>query len=215
MMRRLAGWVGVLIISRAVSVGACFTVYADGDATFDEAGKPYEPDDTVFPDRPMQPTADRRGPWQYTVGAGDTLSDSWTPDHGRSYDLSVYGPNGMLNRFKGRLTPILSGEARPEVRLMQDGVTGDVTLLLSNIGFRPCYLTVANGYSGEPPRHHVLWPGALVRDRWSLRASAGWFDLNVTAGTGDGFLRRFAGHVETGRPSLTDPKLGGPAVETI
>jgi phospholipase C len=201
--------------ANAGTVGACFSVYADGGATFDETGKPYEPDDTVFPDRPMQPTVDRRGPWQYTIGAGDTLSDSWTPDHGRSYDLSVYGPNGMLNRFKGRLTPMLSGEARPEVRLMQDGVTGDVTLLLSNTGFRPCYLTVANGYSAEPPRHLYLRPGALVRDRWSLRGSSGWFDLSVTAGTGDGFLRRFAGHVETGRPSLTDPKLGGPAVEFV
>jgi phospholipase C len=35
--------------------------------------------------------------------------------------------------------------------------------------------------------------------------SNGWYDLSVTADRDGAFLRRFAGHVETGRASTSDP----------
>jgi phospholipase C len=38
--------------------------------------------------------------------------------------------------------------------------------------------------------------------------SDGWYDLSVVS-DGDGtFLRRLAGHVETGRTTMTDPAIG-------
>ena len=35
----------------------------------------------------------------------------------------------------------------------------------------------------------------------------GWYDLSVTSDQDDAFLRRLAGHVETGRPSTSDPAI--------
>jgi phospholipase C len=60
-------------------------------------------------------------------------------------------------------------------------------------------------YPKGAPREHVLAPGARVVDVWSVKDSAGWYDLAVTAAGSATFLRRLAGRVETGRPSTSDP----------
>ncbi|MBV8628018.1 MAG: DUF756 domain-containing protein, partial [Paraburkholderia sp.] len=41
-----------------------------------------------------------------------------------------------------------------------------------------------------------------------LRNAYGWYDLQVTVNTDASFARRLAGHVETGRSSMSDPALG-------
>jgi phospholipase C len=40
-----------------------------------------------------------------------------------------------------------------------------------------------------------------------LRDSQFWYDLAVACDQDSTFLRRLAGHVETGRPSTSDPAL--------
>jgi phospholipase C len=48
--------------------------------------------------------------------------------------------------------------------------------------------------------------------RVELERSAHWYDFTVLVRGLPGFRRRFAGRVETGRDSLSDPALGGPAL---
>jgi phospholipase C len=50
--------------------------------------------------------------------------------------------------------------------------------------------------------------GKVIRHRWSLQHSANWYDFSVTADRVDGFERRFAGRVETGKHGLSDPAMG-------
>ncbi|MGJ7526963.1 phosphocholine-specific phospholipase C [Variovorax sp. GB1P17] len=201
------------------AAGAGFIVYANNRATFNVADKAYEPDDTVFPDRTFTDADDRRGPWQYSVEAGKTLSDSWTPEAaggtGAVYDFSVYGPNGFLNQFKGQLAAPSDTAARPEARACYDVVNGHLVLTLSNAGKSACTFFVANGYDSKDSRSLVVQPDASVHDTWNLSASAQWFDVRITTDAQSGFLRRFAGHVETGRHSLTDPRIGGVAVDSL
>ena len=60
---------------------------------------------------------------------------------------------------------------------------------------------------GQDRRSLELRPGASVEERWHLSQSFGWYELSVTA-VGDGaFLRRLAGHLETGRSSVSDPAI--------
>lgn len=40
-----------------------------------------------------------------------------------------------------------------------------------------------------------------------LGGSRRWYDLTVTAEGDKAFLRRFAGHVENGRPGVSDPAI--------
>jgi phospholipase C len=48
--------------------------------------------------------------------------------------------------------------------------------------------------------------GARRTRRWPLRH--GWYDVTITCAGDDVFARRLAGHVENGRPSVTDPAMG-------
>jgi phospholipase C len=43
---------------------------------------------------------------------------------------------------------------------------------------------------------------------WNLDSTGWWYDLMVTSNTDPSFLRRFAGRVETGRHSVSDPAMG-------
>jgi phospholipase C len=45
-------------------------------------------------------------------------------------------------------------------------------------------------------------------EAWSIAPMAHWYDVSVTAAEAPGRLRRLAGHIETGRPSHSDPALG-------
>ena len=79
-------------------------------------------------------------------------------------------------------------------------------LQLSNEGSTPVRLTLsANAYTRSAARHYHLAPGATVEDRWSVHDTYGWYDLSVTCDASASFLRRLAGRVENGKPSVSDP----------
>ncbi|MEU8524131.1 phosphocholine-specific phospholipase C [Streptomyces sp. NPDC048629] len=154
------------------------------------------------------------GPWRYTVEAGKTLSDTWvagTPTG--AYDLTAYGPNGFLRRFAGnRTTATTTGNANPEVTLRHEPGTDSVVLVLTNSGSASCTVTVRSGNSAIPARTHTLAAGARAEDTYGVAATGHWYDLTATANTTDGFLRRFAGHMETGRPGTSDPTMASGAL---
>ena len=102
--------------------------------------------------------------------------------------------------------------ANPEARIGYDVRNRHVYLQLRNSGRATCRVTVDNAYS-QQARTYTLEPGERIEDHFELSSSHGWYDLTITATTlrgGDG-RARFAGHVETGRPSQSDP---GPVKHT-
>ncbi|QKW07314.1 phospholipase C, phosphocholine-specific [Streptomyces sp. NA04227] len=151
------------------------------------------------------------GPWRHTVEAGKSLTDYFiagSPEG--AYDLSLYGPNGYHRRFRGnRLTATKEGNANPEVTAVADGENGTLTLTAKNSGTAECKVTVkANVYLDEGPWEVTLAAGESAEKSFDISGSAHWYDLTATADTDDGFLRRFAGHAETGKESTTDPAAG-------
>jgi phospholipase C len=143
-------------------------------------------------------------PRRYTVTAGDKLSDYWPLAEGK-YDLSLYGPNGYHSQFK---CSAASPEASPEVQVKYDSQSGDVHLTIVNTSAATSAVKIANAYAPDaPPRSYTIAAGASIEDHWQLAASSGWFDLSITSPDTPGYLRRYAGHVETGRPSTSDPAI--------
>jgi phospholipase C len=65
-----------------------------------------------------------------------------------------------------------------------------------------------NAYTRQPPRTLTVAPRSSVMHVWPLAESRGWYDLSVTTDASPKFLRRLAGRVETGRPSVSDPAFG-------
>jgi phospholipase C len=140
------------------------------------------------------------GPWTYTAEAGKELSDTWnTAWSDGVYDLSVHGPNGFLRVFKGP-----GGAPGPEVTARHVRASGDVELTMTNHGDADCRLTVTNAYGGSKETYTVRAGGRTVQTV-SLRSSRRWYDLSVSSDTDQSWLRRFAGHVETGTPGVSDP----------
>ncbi|WP_081070885.1 phosphocholine-specific phospholipase C [Burkholderia territorii] len=155
----------------------------------------------------VRSTIDTSGPWSLTVGAGTTLSRTW-PRNSKSptamYDYSVYGPNGFFRGYAGAFTP--SDDGHLEVAACYDVANGNVQITLKNNGTAPCSVIVRDAY-GSPTRSYSVTPGNQAVDTWILAASDGWYDLSVALTTDPHFLRHLAGHVETGRSSMTDPAI--------
>ncbi|MGY6026936.1 phosphocholine-specific phospholipase C [Streptomyces spinosirectus] len=140
------------------------------------------------------------GPWTYTTEAGRTVSDTWNSAYSNgSYDLAVHGPNGFLRVFKGP-----NRTAGPEVTARHCG--GNIELTLTNKGSGTVRLKLAGGY-GVKPQTLSVRAGATVKHTVDLAASKRWYDLTVTSGADQSFLRRFAGHVENGSSGVSDPAI--------
>jgi phospholipase C len=146
-------------------------------------------------------TKSAAGPWYYTVEAGKNLSAD-LPVSGGTYAFAVHGPNGFLREFSGRV-----GGPNLKTDTDYDSQTGTLVLRIQNLGSAQVTITaVANDYSAELPRKHVIAAPGAVEDRWSIAGSDHWYDISVTDDAD--FAHRFAGHIETGRPSFSDPAFG-------
>ena len=140
------------------------------------------------------------GPWFFTVSARSRLIAS-LPAATDGYDLTVHGPNGFLRRFVG---PAAAG---PEIVAAYAPARRRIALTIRN-GGTPCSVTVSAGaYRHGPTRVHRLAPGESLTDEWSIRRSACWYDLVATSDASN-WLRRLAGHMETGLASRSDPAIG-------
>lgn len=140
------------------------------------------------------------GAWRYTLPAGGTVSDFFSAlgVSGGPYDIDAHGPDGFLRGYKGDVrTWTNSGKGHPEVASVEapDGVR----ITLSNAGSQPVVFTIgantAFGASGSAPVAVTVAPGASAQKVLAPTA-AGRYDYAVTADTGDGFERRFAGRLQ-------------------
>ena len=153
-----------------------------------------------------------RLPRRYMVEPGKRLDDSWNAmvdDAGR-YDLWVLGPNGYHRHFKGDLARLRAGSAPdPEVRVCYDIANGNVYLSLMNAGQSPCTFTIrAKAYRNDGPWNITVAPGTTAEQHWDLAVSAQWYDFAVSCDSDALYSRRFAGRVETGKHTVSDPALG-------
>jgi phospholipase C len=154
--------------------------------------------------------AGQTGPWTYTVGAGDETSDSFGARSATSYDFSVYGPNGFLRTFGGGLA---AGSANITVNAIYDKESEGIALAIRNHGSSAEKVSIFDAYSGLT-RTLVLHAHDSVTYVSQLLESFGWYDLAVRVDSDALFERQLAGHVETGRPSMSDPAIGAAVPQT-
>jgi len=140
----------------------------------------------------------------YTVEPGRHLSDTWNV--GSSYDLSVYGPNGFLRSFKGSVG---SGVAVLDV-LSKYGThgRGAIALAITNVTDVQAEVSLLDAYTGKSVSQ-LLQPQQTFEDGVPLDEFGGWYDLIVKVSGDASFKYELAGHVETGKDSISDPALGG------
>jgi len=143
-----------------------------------------------------------RIPRRFTVEAGRMLADRWyVTDDGR-YDLWVLGPNGFVREFAGNI-----GDPATNVVLTYLPTARALELRLSNPDNQPIGLLLESRvYDPLSTRKLDISAHGSASLRWDVSKSGNWYDFALTAG--DGFLRRFAGRLETGKDSISDPAMG-------
>ena len=142
-----------------------------------------------------------RIPRRYTVEAGKAISDVWDLEaNDGQYDLWVLGPNGFLRTFRGDASKEIETSARMTLR------TGIVTLFMKNTGRTKQELSIDAGvYDGSEPVRVTVGAGRTLKREFDTSASNAWYDITVSA---EGFERRLAGRIETGRDGFSDPAMG-------
>jgi hypothetical protein len=86
----------------------------------------------------------------------------------------------------------------------------DFALSLENPGTDTLILTLADMAYGRSRQEVVLLPGGRKTISWNLAASHHWYDIGITVSGYPDYLRRCAGHMETGHGSRTDPAAVAP-----
>jgi len=150
------------------------------------------------------------GPWTYTVSAGDEASDTLGTRGATSYDLAVSGPNGFLRTFAGGLA---AAGANLTVTAIYDKESEAIALVIQNRGSSAEKVSIFDTYSGKTDTRqiHANNSATFVSH---LHQSSGWYDLTVSVNSDARFQRQLAGHVETGKPSVSDPAIGSAARQT-
>jgi phospholipase C len=147
------------------------------------------------------------GPWTYTVGPRSEVSDTWIapaidPDR---YALSVHGPNGFMRTFRGNASD--ADIRNLDVRTAYDRARCGIALRIRNVGDVALKVRIEHGYLEEATLHS-LQPREILEKYWSLESHFGWYDFTVTYDSNLNFEQRIAGHVETGKDSMSDPLMG-------
>ncbi len=161
------------------------------------------------------------GPWRYTVGAGKSLKEAFDLTttkrrlHVRGVRPERICAQVRRQRRLKRRRETASKPSLPEVRTHYDVANGNVFLAFSNKGRGIARLTVTDNAYGARARQVIVPPGAEIEEAWVLASSHHWYDLTVSSVEDASFARRLAGHVENGRPSISDPAAVAPTLTVV
>ncbi|WP_337042283.1 phosphocholine-specific phospholipase C [Emticicia sp. 17c] len=151
--------------------------------------------------------------WNYAVANGDTLTDSWSLDdfENQQYHLNVYGPNGFLREFIGNAADPSVSITCEYQRLKTDKkkLTGNIELKIKNLDTqKPVTIEITDHAYKNGNHTKTVAAGASSTVVLDLGKSFGWYDFSVKVKGNTTFEKHYAGHVETGKPSFTDPAMG-------
>jgi phospholipase C len=144
----------------------------------------------------------------YTVKTGDTLKPTFALEQfrGGQFEIEILAPNGFYRRFSG------SASESPAVVLTaleehNGSPTGALAIQVHNPTGSPQTLNVVDNSYGAATITRTVPPGATETIKVPLESSHYWYDFTVQSANSNA-VAQFAGHIETGSPSQTDPFMG-------
>jgi len=148
--------------------------------------------------------------WAYTATAGDTVADKWAVSdfENGNYHLQVYGPNGFFREFTGNSNDpaieILCDYEHSKVNAKK--LTGNILVKIKNNSGKALAIEIAdNSYKNPLQTKTIAGESSILL---KLDKSFNWYDFTVRIKGNKSFQKRYAGHVETGAGSKSDPAMG-------
>jgi phospholipase C len=136
----------------------------------------------------------------YAVRAGDVVHD--TLPIASKYHVRVDGPNGFMREFVGTGSPVVSvlvDFAKPST------TSGVLEIRVANDSSDAHTCAVHDESYGAPVRNITIRGNERSTFRIDTSPVHGWYDFTISAGDQK---YRYAGRVETGRWSISDPAMG-------
>ncbi len=150
--------------------------------------------------------------WSFAVAAGDIIHYNWplSAFGNNQYHLKLHAPNGFYREFKGSdsdPSPVISCEYEKHPGAGKP--TGNLLMKIINTDQRRSYTVsiIDNAYKSPSMLREVL-KNTTSNFVLKLQKSFGWYDFSLKIKGFDNFEKRYAGRVETGRESFSDPYMG-------
>lgn len=141
--------------------------------------------------------------FNFAVTEGKKL-DYPIPQTTDGYHFKGHGPNGFFREFKGKFTQ----SPKINVRANHLADSGQLQIAIQNPERKALKVQlVDNSYKRDTQT--FTQNEASKEVRLDLSSTSGWYDYSVKIDGYPEYEQRFAGHVENGKTSMTDPLLGG------
>ncbi|MEX6690637.1 phospholipase C, phosphocholine-specific [Danxiaibacter flavus] len=151
--------------------------------------------------------------WSYAVAAGDTITDEWSLSsfENQSYHLRVYGPNGFYREFIGNSKdPITEISCKYELEKNdKKKLTGNVQLFIRNASAKGQVIEIIDNAYKSAKRSINVNAGSSITVIIDTSKSHNWYDFTARVKGFEEHARRYAGRVENGKPTKSDPLMGG------
>lgn len=151
--------------------------------------------------------------WAYAVKAGDKVIDKINIDDFDSgvYDFHIAGPNGFYRHFKGDKN---NGQIAVNARYEQSGLitkklTGNLIFAVENLGPNVINIEIVDHKFGMANKKVSLKSKTTTNILLNVSKSANWYDFSLVETGNLVFMHRYAGKIETGEITTTDPFMAG------
>jgi phospholipase C len=146
--------------------------------------------------------------WAFAVKAGSMLEYRWPLQsfEGGLYHLRVYGPNGFFREFIGRADSSVEVSCVPVVKGKK--VSGQLKVTVKNSSKRALALRLVEDKYQRQDIALSLKAGANRSATIDTKKSGGWYDFSLRSKDNDEVVVRYAGRLETGAHSISDPYMG-------
>ena len=151
--------------------------------------------------------------WAYAVSAGNVLHDSLDINkfENDEYNICIHGPNGFFRHFTGDkndgdITIICDYQQKG---LLNRSLSGHVNLKIENKEPKPIVLLLSDNAYGKMTQRISVDANSKKEILIDLSKNSHWYDFTLKRNDNNTFSKRYAGHVETGAVSTSDPFMGG------
>ncbi|UKT63569.1 phosphocholine-specific phospholipase C [Pedobacter mucosus] len=147
--------------------------------------------------------------WAYAVKAGDKIVDKIDIedfDNG-VYEFTITGPNGFHRYFKGDINnPKILVNAYPEqTGLVSKKLTGNLILAFDNKTNSALSFQIIDNKYGAATQTINIKPKSTQQLLLNNNRNGNWYDFSISQKGNNIFENRYAGKIETGEITITDP----------
>jgi phospholipase C len=149
--------------------------------------------------------------WAYAVRAGDKITDNWllTDFENEYYHLRIYGPNGFYREFTGNhQDPDIDISFEPQKATAAGTLTGNAIMRITNNTNREQHISLNDNAYKSDKLERTIPSRKTETIMLDLLKNYNWYDISIHVQAHDRFSKRYAGRIETGKPTISDPFMG-------